>query len=782
MQIQTLRDGASGLAGAWSVAVSPDGFDAYVASRYDDSVAMFARDPLGGWHYIGKLTDGVDGVDGLDGANDVAIAPDGLTVYVTSDGDDAIAVFDRNPYSGLLTFVAALRNGDLGVDAMTDPSAVAVASSGRVFVTSFTDAALLAFDPIFGGLAPVGAWVNGQGGVTGLAGARDVATADTPSGVAVYVASQYDAALAVFTEQIFPLPGFAERQVLQDGVGGVDGLASAQAVAVSPDRSRVYAAGAGDTAISAFSRNSVSGLLTYEGLGQNPSNGQTFHVSGLDSLATSESNLYAGGGFQLLFNWIPEIAWFHLDDFDGSLDFDDALQLPAIGGFAIEKKSIAATPDDAQVLMADSFYQTLYVYGRDGTTGALTPVQELPQASGAVGIEGAQGVVVSPDGANVYVLGGDEAIVTELARDTATGELSYVGASRPSGGFVEIVPPYRNETMSPDGKNLYVFDYRAHRITVYRRDVTPGHLFPAQQIVSNTPEFPQYLQFEAGSVSPDGTRVFVTSFLQNAISVFARDPATGALAHLATHDENELHLGMTGPQAVIAGPNAVYVGGSANLPMPIELHFGGAGEYVGATSYPSPGENCNAISMALSPDRAMLVTGQHGNHVCAIAVGPTGGLAYRSSAYVPNVQGYVHSAAVSPSGQRVYATLYDGNHPNVGHSTLAVFSLDPSGTVALLETHSDADPGVDDTQGLVSVAVSPDGKNVYGAAFIDDAVVAFAPEPRASLAIGAAIVALAILRARSVASGQRDPRSSQPTSRSTSAGAPKTRPSLPPSG
>ena len=55
--------------------------------------------------YIGVKTDGVDSVDGLKGTRGVAISPDGNFVYGAGTGDNAGAVFYRDPSSGALTFV-----------------------------------------------------------------------------------------------------------------------------------------------------------------------------------------------------------------------------------------------------------------------------------------------------------------------------------------------------------------------------------------------------------------------------------------------------------------------------------------------------------------------------------------------------------------------------------------------------------------------------------------------------------------------------------------------------
>jgi DNA-binding beta-propeller fold protein YncE len=95
-QVQTLRDGfgGEGLFGAEGVAVSLDGRYVLVASTIDNALAVFSRSQTGGTlTFLEVYQDGVDGVDGLEGARFVALSPDGRNVYVTSSGDNAVAVF-----------------------------------------------------------------------------------------------------------------------------------------------------------------------------------------------------------------------------------------------------------------------------------------------------------------------------------------------------------------------------------------------------------------------------------------------------------------------------------------------------------------------------------------------------------------------------------------------------------------------------------------------------------------------------------------------------------------
>jgi DNA-binding beta-propeller fold protein YncE len=93
----------------WQVAVSPDGRHVYVASQSSNGVAVFARgadgallQPAGTDGCISEtVADCADGV-GLTVANDVALSPDGGSVYVSSSGSNAVSVFDRNPTTGAL--------------------------------------------------------------------------------------------------------------------------------------------------------------------------------------------------------------------------------------------------------------------------------------------------------------------------------------------------------------------------------------------------------------------------------------------------------------------------------------------------------------------------------------------------------------------------------------------------------------------------------------------------------------------------------------------------------
>src|SRR3989441_1989079 len=256
--------GVAGLKGAHAVVVSPNGAHVYVASSVADAVVVFSRDAASGaLSFVERKRDNTGNVNGLNGAESVAVSPDGLHVYVAGRNDNAIAVFQRDVASGMLTFVEVQRSGTGGVEGLLGAKSVAVSPDGaHVYAAGSLDDAVAVFgrDATTGKLTFVEAQREGANGVTGLAGARAVTL--SPDGANLYVAGATDDALAVFSRDAATgRLTFVEAQ--HDGAGGVNGLNGANAVATSPDGTYVYVTGSVDAALAVFQRDAATGALTF---------------------------------------------------------------------------------------------------------------------------------------------------------------------------------------------------------------------------------------------------------------------------------------------------------------------------------------------------------------------------------------------------------------------------------------------------------------------------------------------------------------------------------------
>lgn len=151
--------GSSGLAGASGVAVSPDGKNVYVTAATSGSLLVFGRDAD-----TGDLTpvacvsdDGSDGRctdgTGLFGASSVTVAPDGGQVFVTAAAVGAVTAYARDKDDGTLTPQdCLLDNAPKGGSCRTAPgiagaAASAISPDGKtLFVASTEDSTLALFD------------------------------------------------------------------------------------------------------------------------------------------------------------------------------------------------------------------------------------------------------------------------------------------------------------------------------------------------------------------------------------------------------------------------------------------------------------------------------------------------------------------------------------------------------------------------------------------------------------------------------------------------------------
>lgn len=193
-----LTPGVSGIGTGCAVHVGPDEESVYLACATGHVLLFHLDAALGQLQWIATVADGVGGVDGIGGAAAIAFAPDGLSAYVAGETDGAVAVFDRDPATGELTWVEAFFDGVGGVDGLAGASGVAVAPGGdRVYVSGLADNAVAIFARgLDGRLSPIEVARDGVGGLDGLAGA--LSPVPSPAGDHLYVGASLEAAIGVF--------------------------------------------------------------------------------------------------------------------------------------------------------------------------------------------------------------------------------------------------------------------------------------------------------------------------------------------------------------------------------------------------------------------------------------------------------------------------------------------------------------------------------------------------------------------------------------------------------
>ena len=347
-----------------------------------------------------------------------------------------------------------------------------------------------------------------------------------------------------------------------------------------------------------------------------------------------------------------------------------------------------------------------------------------------VALAGAFAPVVSPDGNNVYVSADRSDSITAFARDAATGTLTQlpgqaacVSADGTGGACVtgRTLDGARGTAVSPDGHNVYVAAAGSSSLAVFSRDAATGALTQLGLVDGcvlengggmSTCDDGRGLSGARGvTVSPDGLNVYVASDTGNAIAIFSRDPATGAVVQLPGMAGCISRTGNSGEcdtLALLNGPRQVTLSPDGrNAYVTISGAQGGVAVFARDTSIGA---------LTLLPGTAGCITEDGTAGACADGVATASG----------------NGVGISPDGRSVYLASIDPT------SALTSFDRDPA-TGALTQLPGTAGCATETGSGgaclappvfhaLSAVAISADGRNLYALAGGASAIHSFARE------------------------------------------------------
>jgi DNA-binding beta-propeller fold protein YncE len=370
---------------------------------------------------------------------------------------------------------------------------------------------------------------------------------------------------------------------------------------------------------------------------------------------------------------------------------------------------------------------TLLIMDRNPATGALAQRQGPAgcvrttsdpadvACSRATAMINPSDIVMSPNGAQVYVVGGTS--ITVFDRNAATGQLTQKPlpagclSADTSAGCASARGALGSTVMiSGDGRHLYA---ASGMVGVFRRDLDTGALSQATDTTGcianggagGCASSHDLVSSRRAALSPDGGSLYVPGTGNNTIAVLDRDPESGALrqrtgaagcvgAVAGCTAESRLVT----PHAVAVSPDSRHVYASAAGSV---LVFARAGDgtlalqscvNTGGTAGCAQGRNLGQVSYsAVSPDGQTLVTGneydapgiaifsRHGNGDLSQPAGgdgcvTPGGAALIAGAYVPNQCSV--QPALGTNGQMSFVddfNLLAGSHTN---SALVAFKRD----------------------------------------------------------------------------------------------------------
>ena len=521
----------TGLAGIRAVVVSPDGRHVYAAS-FDASVVTAWEIAGGRLARVGEARN----APGLLSPDALAVSPDGLRVLAAGFCDLDVALLDRDPATGGLTWRASLQAGEEDRPTCGDDRSPAdwrrlarqdaqggppVASPvGVAFGPDGTQAAVgwATLDGMVS-LASVGSdALAEQSTFAGATEYLDVVHLDDQNGGGwsgfvplgidpdarratsvhlgahrLHVASRLSSALAVLSND------GAVEQVVQKGAGGIANLSGAYTLDISPDGRHVYVGPRNNGRPGVFAVDSATG-----GLRELPS-------PVMPSQATDDD---ASPGYG------------------------------AVGHVAVVR------PHGRWVAALESRRQELHLLDRDAETGLLSHrlAVALPVCDGVAAFPA--DVISSPDGRSLYV-----------SDFQAAGRSCIYHYPLSADGHLGPVEQYDDDflagietfALSADGEHLYAAAILARAVAHYVRDPATGALTPRDPAVRD-----DLYGVEMLAIAPDGRTLYATSPLTNRVIVFVRDPAMGALTHLQTV-ERSAAVPIAGAAGVAVSPDGRFV-------------------------------------------------------------------------------------------------------------------------------------------------------------------------------------------------------------------------------
>lgn len=340
--------------------------------------------------------------------------------------------------------------------------------------------------------------------------------------------------------------------------------------------------------------------------------------------------------------------------------------------------------------------------------------------NGVGGLNGASAVAISGDGRHVYACGFNGNSLAIFQRDATSGALSFLQALSNAGGIQHLIQP-SSVAVSEDGTEVYVTSYGDSALLVFRRNGATGLLDFSQALVDGEAGVETLgLPFDVVNA---GDYVYTASIADQAISVFRRE-GNGVLSLANSYREGVDGIeGLAGVTALAISPDGghLYAAALESHALTVFTRNADSLTYVQTLRDGVDGVTglTGAIYVAPGPNnRYVYVAGNAANALAVFERGANGLSFIQSLTALPGLSG-ISAVAVSPDGNTLYTAATTLN-------ALGVFTRNAtSGGFDATALVSDGDNGVNGLAGAQEVVVSTDGGHIYVAGNTDNALAAF---------------------------------------------------------
>ncbi|MFN8445857.1 MAG: beta-propeller fold lactonase family protein [Caldilineaceae bacterium] len=326
-------------------------------------------------------------------------------------------------------------------------------------------------------------------------------------------------------------------------------------VAVSPDGTQLLGGHFGDNGVRSFVRNTTTGDLVKQPPIALP--------AGMDEIMDIE---FSRDGKQVFFASAAGDGVVIMNRAtDGSLSQSQVITkntitvcldtngkpVPCYVGVMDGAFALAVSPDDQQLYVAAAMDGTLTVLQRNPNDPAkFYPAQSFTNTiNGGPVLAGAGDVIVSPDGKHLYISARQANTINVFAR-SEDGSLRYRRSYEDEKEGLTTLRFPGNMSISADGKFLYVPSYVDDALNVFARSDSDGSLQLVQTVPNLNGAFATLISHD-----PAGERLLLSLYEGDALQVYARNVKTGEVTFVESHNIANTGANFDMPVRIASSPD-----------------------------------------------------------------------------------------------------------------------------------------------------------------------------------------------------------------------------------
>ena len=236
----------------------------------------------------------------------------------------------------------------------------------------------------------------------------------------------------------------------------------------------------------------------------------------------------SNGSFVITGTWTGAVTTMSRNSDTGALTWSDTLADVGYVGSAV------LSPDNNHLYIGTGYDDSVLVYSRHLETGALTYVAEYIDGVGDItGLELTMAIAISADGKQVYAAGANADGLAVFSRDAATGLLTFVEAHTDGVDGVDGLDQPRGIFVAPGGAHVYVAGATDDAIAIFSRDSATGALTWVGQVEDAVGGVSGLNGVFRVTGDPVGNHIYASG---TAVAVFSRDTNTGLLTYVEDHN------------------------------------------------------------------------------------------------------------------------------------------------------------------------------------------------------------------------------------------------------